>query len=161
MRYAKAEQKEGVGLLIKGLIKRHVDSVLMDPYANSFSFSSEDIACDIGAWTLDNTTKRDPKTGLRVDAMTIGVHQRKWEMDSLASVLKVGRLYYDATNDSEPFDTKWVDAVKVIISTYRAMQQPLTPDNFTTVNYTFQTLTHEPKDTSAHGIGRSHRWTGA
>ena len=25
---------------------------------------------------------------------------------------------------------------------------------------TFQTLTHEPKDTSAHGIGRAHRYTG-
>ena len=46
MRFAKAEP-EGVGLLIKGLIKRHVDSVLMDPYANSFSFSPADIQCNV------------------------------------------------------------------------------------------------------------------
>jgi hypothetical protein len=40
------------------------------------------------------------------------------------------------------------------------MQSPLDPTNFTQVNYTFQTLTTEPKDTAAHGIGRNHRWTG-
>lgn len=81
-------------------------------------------------------------------------------MDSLASVMKVGRLYFEATGDGTPFGKEWYSAVETIIKTYRQMQQPLTPDNFTTVNYTFQTLTHEPKDTSAHGIGRSHRWTG-
>ena len=40
----------------------------------------------------DNTTMIDPATGKRVDAMRVGIHQRKWEMDSLASVLKLGRL---------------------------------------------------------------------
>ena len=73
---------------------------------------------------------------------------------------QVARLYYDATDDATPFDAQWYRAMESIVKTYRQMQQPLTPDNFTTVNYTFQTLTHEPKDTSPHGIGRSHRWTG-
>ena len=31
---------------------------------------------------------RDGKTGQRVDAMKIGLHSRKWEMDSLCSVPK-------------------------------------------------------------------------
>ena len=40
------------------------------------------------AWTLDNTTMINPATGKRENAMTVGVHQRKWEMDSLSSVMK-------------------------------------------------------------------------
>jgi len=97
--------------------------------------------------------------------MSLGVHQRKWEMDSLSSMLKLGRLYYEATGDATPFTqgvagARWAKAVALVVDTYRAMQRPLTPDNFTSVNYTFQTLTNEPKDTAAHGIGRAHRWTG-
>ena len=87
--------------------------------------------------------------------MRAGIHQRKWEMDSLASVLKLGREYYAATGDAAPFGARWRQAVATIVATYRAMQAPLDPRNFTSANYTFQTLTHEPKDTSAHGIGRS------
>jgi meiotically up-regulated gene 157 (Mug157) protein len=86
--------------------------------------------------------------GKRVDRMKLGVHQLKWEMDSLCSVLKVrgysatlpnssrlywgisiesngswwlmtacprlhcsvlklGRLYYEATADASPFDARW------------------------------------------------------
>ena len=48
----------------------------------------------------------------------------------------------------------------LIVSTFQEMQRPLTAANYTRCNYTFTTLTREPKDTSAHGIGRAHRWTG-
>jgi hypothetical protein len=44
MRFAKAEP-DGIGALIKGLIKRHVDSVLLDPYANSFDYFDTKEAC--------------------------------------------------------------------------------------------------------------------
>lgn len=74
-RFAKAEPDQ-IGLLIRGLIKRHVSSVLLDPYANSFSFSPADIECNVNAWVLDNTTMIDPASGERVNAMTVGVHQR-------------------------------------------------------------------------------------
>ena len=46
------------------------------------------------------------------------------------------------------------------MATFTEMQRPLTAANYTRCNYTFSTLTREPKDTSAHGIGRAHRWTG-
>ena len=159
IRYA-AEEPGGVGSFLRGVLRRYVDSVLLDPYANSFDFTHADRRCNPGAWTKDNTTERDAATGARVDGMKAGVHQRKWEMDSLASVLKLGRLYHAATADASPFDARWRAAVNTILDTFVAMQQPLSPRNFTSVNYTFQTLTYEPKDTSAHGIGRNHRWTG-
>jgi hypothetical protein len=119
MRFAKAEP-DGIGALIKGLIKRHVDSVLLDPYANSFDyFDTKEacVRCNPGAWTTDNTTIRDPNTNKRRSGMQVGIHQRKWEMDSLSSVLKLGRLYFAATADATPFDEDWRDAVKSIIST--------------------------------------------
>ena len=56
--------------------------------------------------------------------------------------------------------TRWRDAVALIVSTFQEMQRPLTAANYTRCNYTFTTLPREPKDTSAHGIGRAHRWTG-
>ena len=81
-------------------------------------------------------------------------------MDSLCSVLKLGRLYFEATGDATPFDSRWREAVQLIIHTFYAMQAPLDPTNFTQINYTFQTVTTEPKDTAAHGIGRNHKWIG-
>ena len=159
LRYAKGEP-DGIGAFLRGIIARYVDSVLLDSYANSFDYSAADKRCNPGAWLKDNTTMIDPESGRRVDAMRTGIHQRKWEMDSLCSVLKLSRLYYSATHDARPFDARWREAVALILHTFRAMQQPLDPTNFTRVNYTFQTLTTEPKDTSAHGIGRNHRWTG-
>ena len=152
-----AQEPEGIGAFLRGILRRYVDSVALDPYANSFDFTAADRRCNPGAWTKDNTTTRDPATGARVDGMKPGIHQRKWEMDSLASVLKLSRLYHAATADARPFDGRWRAAVGAIIDTFRAMQAPLSPRNFTSVNYTFQTLTYEPKDTSAHGIGRNHR----
>jgi hypothetical protein len=44
-------------------MRRYVHSVLLDPYANSFDYSAADRRCNMGAWTLDNTTKRDPTRG--------------------------------------------------------------------------------------------------
>ena len=157
VRFAK-EEPDGIGAFLRGIILRYVDSVLLDPYANSFDYSYADRKCNMGAWTRDNTTML--KHGKRVNGMQLGIHQRKWEMDSLCSVMKLGRLYFEATGDATPFDSRWREAIKLILHTFRQMQSPLDPTNFTQVNYTFQTVTTEPKDTAAHGIGRNHRWTG-
>tara|TARA_B110000208_G_scaffold173211_1_gene216830 strand:- start:177 stop:1781 length:1605 start_codon:yes stop_codon:yes gene_type:complete len=163
MRFAKAEPN-GIGSLLRGLILRHVDSVLLDPFANSFDYfttKADCLECNSGGWMKDNTTFHDVKTGRRKNAMVVGIHQRKWEMDSLCSMLKIGRMYHDATEDTTPFsNARWKDAVRLVIATLRTMQTPLGPSNFTDTNYTFQELTQEPKDTSPHGIGRNHRWTG-
>ena len=84
VRFAAAEP-DGIGAFLRGIILRYVDSVLLDPYANSFDYSHADRRCNMGAWTRDNTTML--KDGKRVDGMQLGIHQRKWEMDSLCSVM--------------------------------------------------------------------------
>ena len=50
--------------------------------------------------------------------------------------------------------------MQTILSTLRAMQQPLNARNYTRTPYTFQKQTDEPKDTLAHGVGRPGRYTG-
>lgn len=60
-------------------------------------------------------------------------------MDSLGSVLKMGRLYFESTEDATPFDNEWLQAVQVILETLRIQQAPLDPTNFTKAAYTFQT----------------------
>ena len=71
LRDAKSEP-EGIGLLLRGLLLRHVNAVLHDPYANSITFSAEDIACNTDNWLKDNTTMLDTN-GDRVSAMTTEV----------------------------------------------------------------------------------------
>ena len=104
----------------------------------------------------DNTTKID-SSGKRVDAMSFLSRESG---NGFTSVLRVARQYVEATGDYLPLKGRFLDAARTIVSTYRAMQMPLTADNFTDVNYTFQTLSYEPKDTSPNGIGRAHKYTG-
>jgi hypothetical protein len=54
---------------------------------------------DQGAWTRDNTTMM--KDGQRVNGMQLGIHQRKWEMDSLCSVTEECLLLLDCLPMSE------------------------------------------------------------
>jgi meiotically up-regulated gene 157 (Mug157) protein len=58
-------------------------------------------------------------------------------MDSLCSVMKLSRLYFEATGDARPFDERWRTAIQLIIRTFREMQRPLTPLNFTSVRAFF------------------------
>lgn len=50
IRFAK-EEPHGIGAFLRGIIKRYVESVLLDPYANSFDYSHADRRCNMGAWT--------------------------------------------------------------------------------------------------------------
>ena len=119
IRFAKKEPG-GIGAFLRGIIRRYVESVLLEPYANSYEYSPADRRCNVNAWTLDNVTEL--KHGKRVDRMKPGIHQLKWEMDSLCSVLKLGRLYFEATEDPSPFDGRWREAVGLILDTFYAMQ---------------------------------------
>ena len=59
LRYARREP-EGIGALLRGLIARHVESVLQDPYANSFAFSAADMACKPPGCTTGPDPGPDP-----------------------------------------------------------------------------------------------------
>ena len=73
-RFAKAEM-DGIGLFLRGLLRRHIRSVLLDPFANAFDFFEDKAVeeyCNSGAWTRDKTTELAPN-GTRVDGMKVCV----------------------------------------------------------------------------------------
>src|SRR3984957_16329432 len=81
--------------MIAGVINRQTRCVLLDPYANAFYKD----ATKISEWKSDLTD------------MKPGVHERKWEVDSLCYPIRLAHRYWKTTGDTAPFDTSWRDAL--------------------------------------------------
>jgi meiotically up-regulated gene 157 (Mug157) protein len=140
MRFVKHD--EALRDLAVGLIARLARSVLIDSYANAFNM---DAYARPGSH-VDDVTTRPAYAGTRVNAMTPQIFERKWELDSLCSVLSLSSSYYEATNDASPFDQQWVDAVRNIIATMRTQQRG-TDEEYAAPAYTFQRTSVFPTDT--------------
>ena len=93
--------------LFKGLINRQIKCILLDPYANAFykDFQKET------HWKEDKPT---PKPG---------VHERKWEIDSLCYVVRLTHEYYRRTGDTSVFDNQWDKAMRLVVKTFRTEQR--------------------------------------
>ena len=116
--------------LIKGVINRQVKCILKDPYANAF-YKDE---TKISEWKSDKTV------------MKPGVHERKWEVDSLCYPIRLAAGYYEETGDTSPFDADWLAAMKLVLQTFREQQR--IHDNGP---YKFQRETTVPTDTAPMG----------
>ncbi len=93
--------------LVHGLINRQVKCVLTDPYANAF-YKDPSRKSD---WSDDK-----PAPGP-------GVHERKWEVDSLCYVIRLSNRYYEITRDLRVFDKDWDKAMRLIVNTFRTEQR--------------------------------------
>lgn len=93
--------------LIAGVIHRQAACVRIDPYANAF-LPSIDAASE---WKTDQTEMRP------------GVHERKYELDSLCSVLRLSVGYFRACGDASCFDRDWREAVESIVRTIETEQR--------------------------------------
>lgn len=93
--------------LIAGVINRQTKCVLKDPYANAFYKDDH----KVGEWKTDNTD------------MKPGVHERKWEIDSLCYTIRLAHGYWKASKDTAPFDESWHQAIKLILQTFREQQR--------------------------------------
>lgn len=92
--------------LIKGLINRQTKCVLLDPYANAFYKDKSRIS----KWASDKTQ------------MLPGVHERKWEIDSLCYVVRLANEYYQITKDSSIFTSDWDKAMHLIVKIFKKEQ---------------------------------------
>jgi hypothetical protein len=92
--------------LFRGLIRRQARCILLDPYANAFYRGAE-----LGEWSHDET------------AMKPGVHERKWELDSLCYPIQLASTYWEATGDRTPFDGTWLAAARLAVATMRTEQR--------------------------------------
>lgn len=101
------QQDETLRQLIAGVINRQTRCVLKDPYANAF-YKDEN---KVSQWKSDLTE------------MKPGVHERKWEVDSLCYTLRLAFGYWQASKDTAPFDDAWREAVLKIVQTFREQQR--------------------------------------
>ncbi len=120
--------------LIAGVVNRQTQCVLLDSYANAFNKTKEDEV----EWMSDHT---DMKQGL---------HERKWEIDSLCYTVRLAYNYWKTTGDDSVFDNDWKKAAKKIVETFKTQQRKdgLGP-------YKFERTTAKQLDTlSNNGWGR-------
>ena len=93
--------------LIAGVINRQTRCILKDPYANAFYKD----ATKRGEWADDMTD------------MQPGVHERKWEVDSLCYPIRLAHEYWKLSGDIAPFDEAWHNSIKLIVRTFREQQR--------------------------------------
>ena len=55
--------------------------------------------------------------------MKPGVHERKWEVDSLCYTIRLAHGYWKTSNDTAPFDDAWREAIAKIVQTFREQQR--------------------------------------
>jgi meiotically up-regulated gene 157 (Mug157) protein len=101
------KKDEPLRQLVAGVINRQTTYVLKDPYANAFYGDPN----KVGEWSTDKTD------------MKPGVHERKWEIDSLCYPIRLAYHYWKATGDVKPFDEQWQQAIKAIHKTFWEQQR--------------------------------------
>ncbi len=94
--------------LIAGVINRQVKCIHLDPYANAFykdgSKESE--------WKATDITDMKP-----------GIHERKWEIDSLCYPVRLAYKYWKLTGDNSPFDIQWKESIRLTVKTFKEQQR--------------------------------------
>jgi len=93
--------------LIAGVINRQTRCILKDPYANAFYKDDS----RVGEWKSDLTD------------MKPGVHERKWEIDSLCYPIRLAHGYWQLSRDIKPFDDSWLEAIRLTLQTFREQQR--------------------------------------
>ncbi len=93
--------------LVQGVINRQVKCILLDPYANAFYKDFNKVS----EWK-DDLTKMQP-----------GIHERKWEIDSLCYPIRLSYAYWKTTGDTSLFDASWKEAMRLIVQTFTEQQR--------------------------------------
>ncbi|MAT69712.1 MAG: metal-independent alpha-mannosidase [Planctomycetaceae bacterium] len=93
--------------LVEGLVRRQVKCILLDPYANAFYKDSSRPS----HWASDRPSP------------IAGVHERKWEIDSLCYPIRLVNAYLERTGDEGVLDAQWQEAMKTVVKTFRTEQR--------------------------------------
>lgn len=101
-----ANQDDKLKKMLQGVIRRQVDCILIDPYANGFNEGPTG-----SEWESDHTEMKKE------------LHERKWEIDSLCYPIRLGYHYWKETGDAFPFDSNWEKAMSLILQTFVEQQR--------------------------------------
>ena len=92
--------------LVAGVLNQLVDFLLIDPWANAFEAEG-----GRSPWAGDLTL------------MHPRVHERKWELDSPAAVMRLSHRWWQASGgDTTPFDARWREAMAAALGVLRQHQ---------------------------------------
>ena len=101
------KEDKALAQLVKGVINRQKKCVLLDRYANAFY---KDVK-KVSEWKSDLTT------------MQPGIHERKWEIDSLCYPIRLAYKYWKQTGSTSVFDEEWVKAITLTVQTFKEQQR--------------------------------------
>lgn len=121
-----AKEDPNVHKLIAGVINRQVGYILEDPFANAFYKDANQKS----EWESDLTKMRP------------GIHERKWEIDSLCYPIRLAYHFWKTTGDTSSFDEKWVQAMQTVYNTFIDQQRKENDGQ-----YHFQRVTGNATDT--------------
>ena len=103
--FARADPR--LASLLAGVVERQTRSILLDPYVNAFNRGptpSADFAAD-------------------ETEMKLGIHERKWEVDSLCYAIRLAHGYWRTTGNVSLFGDAWREASRAIVRTFREQQR--------------------------------------
>jgi meiotically up-regulated gene 157 (Mug157) protein len=123
-----ANEDPALKKMLAGVIHRQTKCILIDPFANAFNDGPTG-----GDWQSDLT---DMKPEL---------HERKWEIDSLCYTIRLAYEYWIVTGDTSIFTEEWVQAIGVILKTFKDQQRKDSPGS-----YNFQRETTRALDTMSN-----------
>jgi len=134
-----AKTSAEIDRVLTGLIANQARCILKDPYANAFYDEDK-----LGIHASDMTQ------------MLPGVHERKWELDSLMYPIALATTYWKLTQNRTPFDAQWAESISLILETLK-IQQRVSDHG----PYFFDRVTINPIDTlSNQGFGPKYVPTG-
>lgn len=126
--------------MVEGLIRRQTQCVLLDPYANAFY----------------KDKKRPSKWQSDRPSPLPGVHERKWEIDSLCYPIRLAHGYLELTNNAAILDDDWQRAMTLVVKTFRDEQRKNGDSPYRFVRRTTAMIDAPPFD----GTGRPVRPVG-
>lgn len=96
-----ASKDSDVQRIVRGIIAKQIECILIDPYANAFNSESS------GACYAHDDTHMKPE-----------IWERKFEVDSLCYPIQLSYLYYRQTGDISIFSDTWKSALLAIVNTF-------------------------------------------
>ncbi len=115
--------------LLAGVVNRQAACIRIDPYANAFNDGPGK-----SPWSNDHTQMKPE------------LHERKWEIDSLCSPIRLAHGYWKTTGDGSCFDQPWQESAALILKTFREQQRLKGCGP-----YKFQRVTAVPSDSLPQG----------